>query len=69
MDQSDSEIVVVGAMGFIGRAVVLEAARMGRGVIGVVRRAKEREGALRAFVAERGGDPNLVRLIEGDVTR
>jgi nucleoside-diphosphate-sugar epimerase/pimeloyl-ACP methyl ester carboxylesterase len=62
-----SHTLVTGATGLIGRWLVPELARMGRDVVAIVRRADERRAEYARWVADHGGAPERVRLVEGDL--
>ena len=63
------DTLVIGATGLIGRWLVPELTRQGRGVAVLVRRAAEREAELRAWVAAHGGDAGRLVVLDGDLTR
>lgn len=66
---NDSEILVTGGTGMIGRWLLAALTRRGHRVAAMVRRAAERGPEIAAFVARLGGDPRLLTVVEGDAER
>lgn len=69
MHAQDAEALVTGATGFIGRWLLIELTARGRPVAALVRGARARERALRAFVDARGGDGARLFAVEGALER
>lgn len=66
---NDPDTLVVGATGLIGRWLVPELTRQGRGVAVLVRRAAAREAELRSWVTAHGGDAGRLSVLDGDLTK
>ena len=62
-----ADVLVTGATGLIGRWLLASLTRRGHRVAALVRGAERRGDELRRFVAELGGEPDRLLVVEGDV--
>lgn len=66
---SAPDTLVIGGSGLIGRWLLPELTRRGRAVAALLRNAEGRADELRGWVAGHGGDPELLVVVDGDLTR
>ncbi|MCH9686340.1 MAG: alpha/beta fold hydrolase [Deltaproteobacteria bacterium] len=68
MEHHVPDTLVTGATGLIGRNLLVSLTARGRTVAAVVRRAAARAEELAAYVADHGGDPARLQVLDGDLT-
>ncbi|GAA5152846.1 hypothetical protein GCM10023321_22130 [Pseudonocardia eucalypti] len=66
---STPDTLVIGGSGLIGRWLLPELTRRGRTVAALLRNAEDRADELRGWVVGHGGDPALLVVVDGDLTR